>query len=164
MVRLLCDRNIDFEALGDHGQGMMTALDYAVDAENNEMVRLLVENGANVNKPIGEFETTLQMAITKSQEEIVHLLLLGAVDGQNKEGALIHALLIGAENMVKILLESGAGRRIGQDEDETKIPEASTQLAFASSEGDTKINSEDVEDFDPVLEDEKVASLAVLEN
>ncbi|KAF7328224.1 Pfs, NACHT and ankyrin domain protein [Mycena venus] len=101
-----------------------------------EMVRLLLEHGADVNAQRGEHGNALYAACWKGHIEIVHLLLQhGAevnVKGKEDDNALYAATSKGHIETVRLLLEHGA-------EVNAQGGKYGNALQAASSEGDVDI-------------------------
>ncbi len=90
-----------------------TAMDWSIKAGNAEMVKTLLENGADPNNETSYGMTPLMTAAEKGKPEILKLLhSAGAdVDYQDVDGGmtpLIYAALGENEDTVKVLLELGA--------------------------------------------------------
>jgi len=91
-----------------------TALMYAALGGYTEIIQLLLDCGASVDMSGGEF-TPLQAGLKGGSETIRLLISAGAlVNAQNKYGEtpLMHAVLWGNIDNVKLLLENGADPRI----------------------------------------------------
>ena len=89
-----------------------SVLHCAVDEGHEEVVKLLLECGANVNAQDKYGETVLHCAVEKGHGKVIKLLLeCGAnVDAKGKDGkTVLHcAVEKGYEKVVKLLLECGA--------------------------------------------------------
>jgi len=89
-----------------------TPLCLAVTEGHEEVIKLLLECGANVNAQGKNGKTALHSAVEKGHEEVVKLLLeCGAnVDAQDKDGKSILQFAVEKqhEKFVKLLLECGA--------------------------------------------------------
>lgn len=103
-----------------------TALHYAIDRQNQKMVSLLLDNGADANVT-GAFKTPLMLASQKGDRVVVRMLLdHGAqVDAHNKGNrtALYYAVAYADKNegalaVIKELLRAGA--HVDKDIDEVK--------------------------------------------
>ncbi|KAL8435983.1 hypothetical protein ACSSS7_002028 [Eimeria intestinalis] len=70
------------------GEGRMTALHFAADRGFVDIVRLLIDRGADVNHTDDSGETPLHVAIAADQDEIVALLIEAGADTsiRNNEG------------------------------------------------------------------------------
>jgi uncharacterized protein len=91
----------------DYGSGLGTALMASAYKGNTEMVKLLLENGANPNLTDANGQTVLMMAITVQNIEIIQLLLDKKVDlnvrDNNKKQALDYALMTNNQNIIKLI-------------------------------------------------------------
>lgn len=90
-----------------------SALTRAVQKDDLEMVRLLVDGGVDLNTATGEREeTALMRAVDWRKPEIVKYLLQrgGDVKARDSRGntALLHAAWCGSAEMVRNLIDSGA--------------------------------------------------------
>ncbi|KAJ6573120.1 ankyrin repeat-containing domain protein [Mycena vulgaris] len=99
--------NMSFEG-GSYG----TALQATAFTGSEEMVRLLLEKGADVNAQAGEYGTALQAACAGRKLETVKLLLKREADVNAQGGyygtALQAAACWGRETIVQLILEKGA--------------------------------------------------------
>lgn len=89
-----------------------TALQAASYSVHEEITKLRLENGADVNAAGGRYGTALQAASRSDHKEIVRLLLSNRTCNVSAEGgkygtALRAASYRGHEEMVRILLENG---------------------------------------------------------
>src|SRR5262249_42810315 len=102
-VKAMLDKGVDVNSKNHYGA---TALSYACDRGSVEMVRLLIERGADVNVQDTFYRATpLTWAAGKGYVEIVNLLLdKGA---KTKELALLFAAQGGYPALVKSLLARG---------------------------------------------------------
>ncbi|GAW19441.1 hypothetical protein ANO14919_089280 [Xylariales sp. No.14919] len=93
-----------------------TALLEAIDTENVEIIQILIQNGAEVNKPVGQgiWLTPLQKAAEKNNVEIVRLLLENGADTNAPPPklagatALQFAAIQGNCHMAMMLIQHGA--------------------------------------------------------
>lgn len=89
-----------------------TKLYYAARAGLPQTVRLLLDNGANIDEEGGMNGTALQVACISGHENVVKVLLERGADVNTEGGlhsdALTAACFRGHENIVKMLLEAGA--------------------------------------------------------
>ena len=117
-----------------------TALMWAVGADHNEIVQLLLDNGANVNVRAGILNmTALVWAVTLKNKKAVQLLLdVKKIDVNTQdnigETALMKAITNGDLEIVKSLIEKGADVNI-----KAKYATGYTALMLASLEPDIKI-------------------------
>lgn len=102
----------------NQGEQDQTALHFAA-AGQDEMVRLLLDNGAHVNCEDGNGETPLHRATQRRSQSITRMLLDAGADpnaGSAAAKPLILAITLGTSNIAQMLLESGAsvdGREYG---------------------------------------------------
>ena len=96
-----------------------TALIYAADGGQLEVVKYLVSQGADVNASSGKHGrgTALIYAAANNHTEIVSFLLenganINAVTPYQKETAILWATAMGHKEMVELLLEKGADPHI----------------------------------------------------
>ncbi|KAF8208286.1 ankyrin repeat-containing domain protein [Mycena galopus ATCC 62051] len=87
IVRLLIEAEVNLDAQGGTGptyyglsKSTSTALQAASAMGNEEMVRLLVESGADVNIKEGKYGTALQGASSRGHHKVVHFLLDNGAD------------------------------------------------------------------------------------
>ena len=110
----------------------MTALHWAVYHDNAELVRRLVEAGANVKAANRHGVTPLPLACTNGNAGIVELLLSGGADANAKlrggETALMTAARTGVIQCVQSLLKHGADVNAKERKDQTA-------LMWAAAEG-----------------------------
>lgn len=108
IVKTLLENEADVNAAGG-------ALAAAISRKDNEQVlQLLLENGADTNANVGYYGNPLQAAVAQTgREEIVKLLLENGADINAKGGIHGNALVAatcrsGDENIIQLLLENGA--------------------------------------------------------
>jgi len=96
-----------------------TALMYAAESGSMEVVKYLVENGANVNAVSGDAGrgTPLIYAAAANKLEVVKYLLENGADINSTtpyqhETALLWAVAMGHAEVVKLLVEKGADQKI----------------------------------------------------
>jgi ankyrin repeat protein len=80
-------------------------------ARRPEIVRLLVQNGSDIDASHGMEGSALQFAISRGDQTMVELLIsIGAsVDTPNVIGeTALHTAVLGNEELVRILLQAGA--------------------------------------------------------
>ena len=107
---LQSNQDYDINESDDHGR---TALTWASQFSHDEVVQILLDNGADVNAQGGEYGDALQAASSGGHEKVVKLLLDKGADLEAKDkydGAtpLWRAAGNGHEAVVKLLLDKGA--------------------------------------------------------
>ena len=105
-VRLLLDKGAQVE-----GGMEESALQAAVYTNSQEVVKLLLNYGAAINKESPPFGTALQTAAHRNNTELVRLLLKSGADcnaSMDYEPALVHAANRASEEIVELLLKHGA--------------------------------------------------------
>ena len=90
----------------------VTALIYASQNGHEEVVKLLLANGADVNIQNNNEQTALMYASYYNNENVVKLLLANGADMNTKDSNGVTALVIASQNghekVVKLLLDKGA--------------------------------------------------------
>ncbi|KAI9894511.1 MAG: hypothetical protein M1814_001865 [Vezdaea aestivalis] len=105
-----------------------TALHEAVMNEQELVVKLLLENGADIEAKNSHGSTALVLAAFGGEEQIVKLLLENGADIEAKNSSGLTALLMAIpwnEVVIKLLLERGADTEV-KDEEEGQTPLHST--------------------------------------
>ncbi|MEM7456641.1 MAG: PQQ-binding-like beta-propeller repeat protein, partial [Planctomycetota bacterium] len=103
-VRKALDAGVDVNAKTEYGS---TALFFACDRGNAEIVQLLLESGADPNVTDTFYQATpMTWAQSKGHNEIVALLLKAGVDGA--DGMLIGAVTSDNVDQARSIIESGA--------------------------------------------------------
>lgn len=97
-----------------------TALIFAVDDEDIEMLRILVKNGADLNVKNREKDSALNYAIQYNLQEIAEFLIKNGSDvnikGYNGITPLMNAVAINNKYITKLLISSGANVNARDDE------------------------------------------------
>lgn len=102
------------------------ALQAAIWRGNENVVKLLLDAGADVNAPAGKYGNALQAAVWRGHENVVKLLLYAGADVNAPAGkygnALQAASALGRERVVKLLLDHGANvQSQGEEETDSQI-------------------------------------------
>jgi ankyrin repeat protein len=109
---------------------------YATCLDLEDVVKLLIEDGADVNTQGGRYSSSLQAASAQGHEQIVKLLLMNNADvnaqGGEHGNALCAASARGHEQIVKLLLMNGADVN-------TQGGRYSSSLQAASAQGHEQI-------------------------
>uniref|UniRef100_A0A0G4I3K6 Uncharacterized protein n=1 Tax=Chromera velia CCMP2878 TaxID=1169474 RepID=A0A0G4I3K6_9ALVE len=134
LLLLSVSRGVDINAVDRDG---WTALMSAAARTRPQHVKLLVENGADVNKQDGQSETTLNLAMPRSPyrasyrdesfissvRTILDILMDGGADvnarGSEGETALHRAVYWGATDVVRCLVERGANLQARNEDGNT---------------------------------------------
>ena len=96
----------------DYYDETMTGLIYAAGRGYEQVSRVLLEAGADVNHRTGKDRTALWAAFSEEHSDLCRLLLKYGADPSTKIGGnsiLFHAVDDGNTEMVEILLDAGAG-------------------------------------------------------
>lgn len=102
-VKALLDAGADVNAGNRYGA---TALAFACDKGHTEVVKLLLEKGANPNSKDTFYNSTpINWAVQKGHAEIVRALLEKGAEGE--AGALAGAAAEGKADIVKVILDRG---------------------------------------------------------
>ena len=102
-VKAFLDKGVDVNAKTNYGA---TALSYACDKGHVEIVKLLLERGANPNQKDTFYgEVPMGWALVKGHAEVVKLLLEHGAEG--KERALVEGADLGNLEIVKAALAKG---------------------------------------------------------
>nr|ACS15395.1 ankyrin 2,3/unc44-like protein [uncultured bacterium FLS12] len=117
VVALLLDAGADVNARGyRRGKPWYTALHEAVSPGHLDIVKILLEHGANVDGNTDDSRRPLMLASWEGHTEIVQLLLEAGADvnargyfeGKERDTALHQAAFCGYLGIVKALVENGA--------------------------------------------------------
>ncbi|KAK6525192.1 hypothetical protein TWF694_005338 [Orbilia ellipsospora] len=107
---LLSDPSLDVNAQG--GENGETALYCALDRGENELVRLLLKNGADPNQECADGRRCLTVAVKEGDLELAKLLVDSGVDinarGPEEAAAIVAACKSGNKDVVCFLLDQGA--------------------------------------------------------
>ena len=124
----------------------VTALMAASLHGHTQVVRVLLDNGADVNGKTANQATALIAASLYGHKEIVELLLAKGADvnvkgGKNSETALIAASRQGGKEIVQLLLAKGADVNAGSIGPyvDSKATDGFSALMFASQEGHKEV-------------------------
>lgn len=94
----------------DFGSGMGTALMASTYKGNVAAVKLLINNGANINLTDANGQNVLMMAITVKNIEIIKLLLAAKVNldarDNNKKQAIDYALMTNDQTIIKLITKN----------------------------------------------------------
>lgn len=126
LVRELLDKGADVDATEEDDYQNITNLMYASRDGKYEMVRLLLDYGANVNHKSYYGITALMFASTHGHYEIIKLLLdkgasVNEVDHDSRHSALMTAAYEGHIQVVKLLLERGANINFKNSYEDTAL-------------------------------------------
>ncbi|KAI1503617.1 hypothetical protein F5X99DRAFT_99738 [Biscogniauxia marginata] len=133
VVQELLSRNVDVNALttNDHFQAG-TALQGACEAGQTEIVRLLLDHGANPNLGGGTDSPPIIAAAMRAEEEILSLLVKAKADldvfgGWDKSSPLINAAAYMPQSSLQLLLDAGADINLPDNDGDTALIVASTR-------------------------------------
>jgi ankyrin repeat protein len=119
-------------ALNHRDKRGATALFYAASQGRNDVLRRLVQHGADVNLADSAGKTPLQVAVLMNHPDAVRLLLdAGAqINAQDKDGAtaLLHAVQAGRVELADLLLKRGADARLARNDGLTPLQAATAKL------------------------------------
>lgn len=108
LVRLALDKGANANAATTEGSCFYTPLLWAVQGESEEVVKLLLERGAQINLGVPNF-TALHLATEKDDEEMIKLLLEHGANTELREDMGLTPLLIArGKRAVRLLLDHGA--------------------------------------------------------
>ncbi|AGA67448.1 ankyrin repeat-containing protein [Brachyspira pilosicoli P43/6/78] len=114
MFKILVENGFDLESRikADRSDYDYTPLMIAVYKKDYDMVKYLLDKGANPNTANNEKKTALMIAIANNNFDISKLLIQQGANINTKDEygytALMRAAMIGSYEMVKFLLENGA--------------------------------------------------------
>ena len=106
-----------------------TALMIAASSNKNDVMRVLIDRGADVNATDKYGWTSLMLAARKGHREIVQALLNRSginIDAKNLKGltALIFAILYGKDDVAKVLVDHGADVNLAKNDGWTPLMSA----------------------------------------
>lgn len=127
VVRLLVGKKANVNAVNT--ERSLTALQYAIEDDDETMVDLLVSLGADIGLRTSSGSTALHLVALRGNERMLMRVLQWKVcdiDGRNrrKETALLIAARAGHDILVKRLLEQGASFRMKNSVHNTALHEA----------------------------------------
>lgn len=131
-VKRILDSGIDINSCDDPGRE--TALMVAAGGGNIEVVKYLVEHGANINQMSSEGSTAIMPAILKGQTDVIRYLISKKADTNYKTTAgyrfspLQLACQLGHTDIVRSLIDAGADVN-------SKAGDGSTPLISAAFKG-----------------------------
>lgn len=124
------EKGYDPENLNQRGENGDSALMIAARDGKIEVVKELIEAGADVNHKNDDNNNALWPACRSENTEIIELLIAGKtdMDNQNANGstALMYAASAGKEQVVRLLLKYGANPKLKNFDDFRAIDLAST--------------------------------------
>ncbi|KAF8214454.1 ankyrin repeat-containing domain protein [Mycena galopus ATCC 62051] len=104
---VLLEKGADVDVIVNNWSPIATA----ASGGHEGVVRLLINKGANVNTPAGQYGTALVSASYRGYENLVQLLIDNGADLDAQDGeygtALMVALWSGRKKIVQLLLENG---------------------------------------------------------
>jgi ankyrin repeat protein len=113
-AKLLIAAGANVDEPDPFGDAVTTPLTKAIRKQNADLVRLLLEHGANPNVKISEDSdvTPIDVACESGNEEIVKILLKYNADPENSDGRMFPSIVIAAmrghEKIVETLVLNGA--------------------------------------------------------
>ena len=112
MVRHLIDSGADIEAQARSISGSFRPLGGAARYDHEDVVRLLLEKGVNVNEEDDDIDPPLNLACYHNNSSMIQLLLdHGAkIEGKDSQALtpLFRAVAMGNDTVIKTLLDNGA--------------------------------------------------------
>ena len=106
---LINNYNVNINAIDEHGE---TALMVATMTGNNEIMRILIDNGANVNINDKRGRNALMLSVQTGNLELAEFLIKNGADVNNKdnngESSLMFATKAGHIRLVELLVNNGA--------------------------------------------------------
>ena len=117
-------KNLDLFVNAANEEGN-TPLFYAIDANNIDVVKLLIENGANINQHNNGGHTSLHWASVKGHKRIVKYLVKRGIDinilNDKKNTSVLIASELGHEDIVKFLVEHDANINLQDIDGDTPL-------------------------------------------
>ncbi|XP_076395542.1 uncharacterized protein LOC143265743 isoform X1 [Megachile rotundata] len=128
-VNALIRNKADVNAFGTGG----TALHLAARNGNNQLVQILIKNGANVNVDSRNMKTPLAAAVESNCKEVVETLISNGANVDAANGAaLSSAVFFGHKDIIKVLLDNNANIHLSHVKD-------TTLLHLTATRGETEI-------------------------
>ncbi|OJJ95066.1 hypothetical protein ASPACDRAFT_1891979 [Aspergillus aculeatus ATCC 16872] len=125
IAKMLIESGADIETRDCHGS---TPLNSALHLRSDEMIQLLLDNGAHWDIDIDLRMTAMEWAVQSSSERLVQSLLErgASIDQKNYFGDTVLAVAArdGLESAVQILLDRGADWKLQNHEGETPLEQA----------------------------------------
>ncbi len=108
-----------------HIQKGLTPLHLAIHGQHKEMVKLLIENGADVNARDSDYDTPLIKAAQTGNNEIIRALIKAGADvnaaDMSGKTALHHLIMSGDMESIALLTEGGANVNAADNDGMTPI-------------------------------------------
>jgi ankyrin repeat protein len=160
---LLKSKNIDLDWI--HKKYNVSILMNVINSflamsDRMEIVRMLLEAGANSNTANGDGQTPLILAVQNNTVEIVRLLLAKndntSINNKDNYGNTALWYSIGNPQLVKILIAAGANPNLGSDRYSKgnicwAIRQADVETVTLLLKSGAKVNCDDKNDFTPLV-------------